>query len=160
MKMGRLQNSIQKIASVFSDVNPDVSKFDKAELSAESSLVIKDLIQSIRNPVREPPAQLLLKAPEEGEELAQQKVLILEYTPQEAPAKPTKLATVDIILNDEPQDLREKLFMKVHFSEKVNRSSRIISNNIFSVPGADIKDSRRKTNENKFKEELKQISIS
>lgn len=157
--MGRLQNSIQKLTSVFSDENPDVSKFDKAELSAESSQVIKDLIQAMKNPVREPAPQLLLDAPEEVEEPSQQKVLILEYTPLEAPARPTVLAADEIILNDEPQDLREKLFIRVYFSEKVNRSSRIISNNIFSVPGADKKDSRRKTNENKFKEELKQISL-
>lgn len=159
MKMGRLHNSIQKLTSVFSDDNPDVSKFDKAELSAKSSLVIKDLLHSIKNPAPAPQSQLMLEAPEEVEKHVEQKVLVLEYTPEETPSRPTVIAADEIILNVEPQDLLEKLFMRVHSSEKVSRSTRIISNNIFSVPGADKKDSRRKTNENQFKEELKHISI-
>lgn len=159
MKMGRLHESIKKITGAFSDVNPDVSKFAKAELSAESSLVIKDLLNSIKNPVTGPGQQLLLEAPEEGEELSEQKVLILEFTPQEASLKPTVIAADEIILDNEFQDLRAKLFMRVHSSEKVNRSSRIISNNIFSVFEADKKDFRRKTNENQFKEKLKHISF-
>ena len=158
MKMGRLHDSIQKLTSVFSDDNPDVSKFDKAELSAKSSLVIKDLLHSIKNPAP-PPTQLMLEAPEDVEELVEQKILVLEYTSKEPPSRPTVIAADEIILSVEPQDLHDKLFMKVHFSEKVSRSTRIISNNIFCVPGADKKDSRRKTNENQFKEELKHISI-
>jgi hypothetical protein len=158
-----MKTIINKIKSVFTADYSDLSKFDEAELTAESSAVIKDIIQSMQNPQDDSQTKIFLLAP--PEEL----ILDIEPTVSEVSIKQDdhQFKNIDLeidIVNPQVEEvhlsLKEKLYSAVHTSVEVSRESpksgkRIISNSTISVPQYEEESPLRKRHENGFKEELK-----